>query len=711
MVSFASASRGTATGLRTPSKMIATSSPAPILKTSKTPSSAAGIKHRMEEMDLSLSPSSSTASDPDAVPSPRKKTRVQFDEDVEMREIPYSDKQRNSEVGTTDKSAAVVREEVRRAIQRHVSGGDSEAYDRVKEIFTINPRRRDANGLPPSNVPTHNTLKNHLMGLLSNVVALDRSCNGLVSAVLGSEWLGRDESYIKLFIRFLGNLAAAQGAYLAPVLKMLTNYMAELPKGTGKLPGYPHVHPAEAYTRLHMALRHVLQLVPSGSGSLSPILSSQFPFDSDSAKANIAYTQNLVRIIRYAPELQADILALITEKLVKIDVQIQVDMEDLEDEEGEDVLHDISAEAVMFAEDPDEEDDDNASVMSDESVEPESQSLKTIKDNILKLDGMIDTLFEYYAPPFTSGTLDDKENALDLLLSHFSTIILPTYRSRHSQFLLFHFSQASPVLVDRFAATCIQLIFNKAQPAILRQSAAAYLASFVARGAHISSEVVRDVFDLLGTHLNSLRLDYEPSCRGPDLRRFGPFYSTAQALLYIFCFRWRDLTTAAIEGDTPEQIDDLEPEDITFPPSIRDVLHKAILSKLNPLKVCSPAIVSQFARMSQHLNFIYVFTILETNKRLRMSTYRNIAALADPRFSQVERETRAGDDMGYQLDAYFPFDPYQLPRSRRWLEGDYVNWRGIPGLDDRDEDDSDEAEEASDDEDDDLSDETETDHE
>ncbi|KAJ0421931.1 RNA polymerase I-specific transcription initiation factor RRN3 [Aspergillus carlsbadensis] len=708
MVSLANASRGPVTGPHTPSKMLATSSPVPILKTSKTPSSAAGIKHRMEEMDLSLSPGSSNVSDPDTLPSPRKKTRVQFDDDVEMREIPYNDKPQGGNNGITDKSAAVVREEVRRAIQRHVSGGDSEAYDRVKEIFAIDPRRRDS-----LNVPTHNTLKHHLMGLLSNVAALDRSCNGLVQTVLRNEWLGRDESYVKLYIRFLGNLAAAQGSYLGAVLTMLTNYMGALPKGTGKLPGYPHVHPALAYERVHMALRHVIQLIPSGSGSLSPILSSQFPFDTDSAKANIAYTKNIIKVINYAPELQADILALITEKLVKIDVQIQVDMEDLEDEEGEDVLHDVSPESVMFAEEVDEdedEDDDNASVLSDESIEQDSGRLKTIKENILKLDGMIDTLFEYYAPPFTSGTLDDKENALELLLSHFQTIILPTYRSRHSQFLLFHFSQSSPLLVDRFATTCVQIIFSKAHPAIMRQSAAAYLASFVARGAHISGEVVRDVFDLLGTHLNNLRLDYEPSCRGPDLRRFGPFYSTAQALLYIFCFRWRDLTTAAIDGDTHDQIDDLEPEDITFPPTVKDILHKAIHSKLNPLKVCSPAIVSQFARMSQHLNLIYVFTILETNKRLRMTTYRNLSALADPRFSQVEREIRAGDDLGYQLDAYFPFDPYQLPRSRRWLESDYVHWRGIPGLDDPEDDDDSDVDEPSDD-DADLSDETQTDHE
>jgi RNA polymerase I-specific transcription initiation factor RRN3 len=345
-----------------------------------------------------------------------------------------------------------------------------------------------------------------------------------------------------------------------------------------------------------------------------------------------------------------------------------------------------------------DDDDDNASIQSDDSANDESRRIQIVKDNILKLDGMIDLLFEFYSPPFTSGTLDEKENALDLLLSHFQSIILPTYRSRHSQFLLFHFSQSSPILVDRFAATCVQLLFNKLQPAIMRQSAAAYLASFVARGAHISGDVIRDVFDLLTTHLDNLRIEYEPACRGPDLRRYGPYYSTAQALLYIFCFRWRDLTTAAMEGDTPDQVDDLEPEEIEFPPYIKETLHRAIQSKLNPLKVCSPAIVSEFARISNHLDFLYLFSILETNKRIRITSYRSLSAMADPRFSQVERETRAGDDLGYQLDAYFPFDPYQLPRSRRWLEGDYVHWRGIAGLHDDDDDDDESGSEAGSDE-------------
>ncbi|KAJ5336784.1 hypothetical protein N7541_004946 [Penicillium brevicompactum] len=657
--------------------MLSAPSPVPILKTSKSSNAApsVGSKRKMSDMDLEISPSSDT---PDQEETRiKKRPRVQFDTDVKTHEDTSS-----------EKSPAVVREEVRSAIHRHVTLSESEGYDHIKGIFTADPKKQGDDSLLAYDMPTPTSLKNHLMGLLSHVASLDRSCSGLVNAVINSEWLGRDDAYVKLFIRFLGNLAAAQGSYLAPVLKMLTANMATVPRGVGRLPDYEVVSASIIHTRVHMALRHILKLIPAGSGALSPILSSQFPFDSDPANANVTYTRNLIQMITYAPELQSDILALVTEKLVKIDVQIQVDMEDYEDEIGDNLVH---------AAEEEEEDDDSVASDDSDDEDDDAKSGKKIKENISKVDGMIDLLFEYFSTPFSSNNLDDKENALDLLLSHFQTIILPTYRSRHTQFLLFHFSQASPVLIDRFASTFVQILFNKLQPGIVRQSAAAYLASFVARGAHISGDVVRDVFDLLLTHLNSLRADYENTCRGPDLRRYGPFYSTAQAILYIFCFRWRDLTTAAADGDTYDQVDELEPTQITFPPNIKEFLHKCIYSRLNPLKVCSPAIVAEFARITHHFQFLYVYPLLETNKRMRITAFRSISTLADPRFSHVGREIRAGDNSGYQLDAYFPFDPYQLPRSRRWLEGDYVEWRGIPGLDDAD--DSDSGADESDDED------------
>lgn len=468
--------------------------------------------------------------------------------------------------------------------------------------------------------------------------------------------------------------------------------MSTVPRGVRALPGYAVVSTSEVYRRVHVAIKYIVNLIPSGSVALAPQLSSSFPQDTDKTKSHIAYTRNLIKIIDYAPELKADILALITEKLVKIDVQIQVDMEDFEEEIGEEILQTMStAESVALEDEDDSDEDDESATSEDGDLDAESQRVKVTKENFQKVDYMMDMLFEYYAIPFMSGSLDDQENTLELLLAHFRNIILPTYRSRHSQFLLFHFAQASPILIDRFATACIQITFSKSQPTLIRQYAAAYLASFVARGAHVSSEVVRDVFDLLGSQLRSLMSEYEPSCRGPDLRRYGTFYATAQALLYIFCFRWRDLTTITLDEDNNNgPPPDLELDEVSFSPGITDLMRDAIASPLNPLKICSPDIVNEFARLSHHLSFLYVHSKLETNKRVRVQPFRGTATSGalNAQFGQIERETRADDDrgLGVQLDAYFPFDPYRPRRSGRWLDGDYVHYRGIPGLHGRDDD-------------------------
>lgn len=209
-----------------------TSSPPPsILKTSKSSrnnkkaSSTAGKKRKIVVIDLDSSPEPTSAPVSNAGngdgPPPAKRARVQFDETADSKRSP-----RPVEDDTPqEKSAALVREEIRRAIQRHVSGADSEGYDQIKEVFTTDPKATPDEDSSENPSPT--SLKRHVMGLLSNVAALNRDCSGLVHAVLGSEWVGRDESYVKLFVRFLGNLAATHTGYMRAVLKMLVNYFGE----------------------------------------------------------------------------------------------------------------------------------------------------------------------------------------------------------------------------------------------------------------------------------------------------------------------------------------------------------------------------------------------------------------------------------------------------------------------------------------------------
>ena len=426
-----------------------------------------------------------------------------------------------------------------------------------------------------------------------------------------------------------------------------------------------------------------MRLIPSASGVLSTILTSRFPHSEDSRRAHITYVQNLLKIIEYTPELQSEVLSLITERLVKIDVQVQVDLEDLTDDAGDGVVQSIPKLKSGLSQDTDDEDEsDSDSDSSDEEIDSDTQRAKDITRNVEKLDCILDILFTYFEPQFSGTSVRAREAALDILFSQFTTIILPTYRSRHTQFLLFHFAQTSPTLVDNFVGACVHFAFDKGRPAIMRQSAAAYLASFVARGIHVPSQIVRDVFDYIGGQLSIYRSEYEPSCRGPDLRRYSNYYSLLQALLYIFCFRWRDLEAGPEEQADDEDIPLADDAAHIWIPGIKETLAQNIFSKLNPLKVCSPAIVSEFAKIANHLGIIYVFHLLETNKRLRLSQFSGPSD-RDMTFGMPERETALSgrkDESYQQLDEYFPFDPYHLPRSRRWVQGDYREWKGIPGL-------------------------------
>ncbi|KAF2132856.1 RNA polymerase I-specific transcription initiation factor RRN3 [Dothidotthia symphoricarpi CBS 119687] len=455
----------------------------------------------------------------------------------------------------------------------------------------------------------------------------------------------------------------------------------------------PPVQRARLQVRIHDCLKSILRQNSMASAYLAPILIATFPFSSDTAKAHVHYIKNILQVAEYCLEIKGEIMSVITDKLVKIDVQIQVDMEELEDDMEERLV----GEAINDAEDDD--DSDNESVSSEESLEPEERRLKDLRDSVTKLDDIMDLLFTHYDSVFAKGDRFDIDELFESLLIQFANIILPTYRSRHTQFLLFHFSQISPDLTERFAGCCSHLAFDHRQHHIVRVTAAAYLASFIARGAHVSGSVVRDVFDLLCHHLESLRASQEPSCKGPDLRRYGTYYAISQALLYTFCFRWRDLIVTPT-GAPPTDEDIIYHEgDFKWHTNVQETLRRNIFSKLNPLKIVAPTIVSQFARMAHHLRFVYVYPLMETNKRVRLarslaSGYLNGLGGRETALSQKKGEET------FLLDAYFPFDPYVLPRSKRWLQGEYVQWKPVPGMPvERDEDDDDDEEEDSEDED------------
>lgn len=674
MVSVASVDRSTSTAAGSK----------PLLKTTMS-----GTIRKAQDADLD---------DDIEIPNP-KRARVSFNPMVEEKVM--------EEYVAKGRSLESVRVEVKRAIEAH-GKGDSEKYDSIKEVFAQNK------GDDREDTIANDEVKTYLVALTSYASLLNKDCNGLVKAILKCEWMGRDEGFVKAYAQFLGNLVSAQGAYVGLVLGTLidhftggtTSFLHDLTSAnenivrlsSGRLPGCPAVSRETLSSRIHFALKYLLRLIPSASATLSPILSAKFPFADETKRVHVTYINNLVRLLEYAPELNSDVFALITDRLVKIDVQMQVDLDDVDDE----VAGAIVQALAMNPSEQEEEDDDDVddsddsdaeSINSDDANGEQAKRAKEIQGSVEKMDAILDRLFAIYDPYFTDPNSVEAANMFETLLGHFANIILPTYRSRHTQFLLFHFAQKSEHLIDQFAGTCVQLAFQPGRPAVLRQSSAAYLASFVARGAHVEPQVVRTVFELIGSNLDHIRTENELTCRGPDLKKYGTFYAMTQALLYIFCFRWRDLI------DSSEVFDDEDPaafigHDLVWTTGIKDTLSRAIYSKLNPLKICSPPIVSEFAKIAHHLRFMYVYPLLETNKRIRLSQFSSAVGNGALRDSG----NGASNDSWHQLDAYFPFDPYQLPVSKKWIEDDYVLWKGIPGLNQDEDDDDSSGDEEDDDE-------------
>lgn len=614
--------------------------------------------------------------------TPTKRARVTFNPTVEEKVMEtYSAK---------GKSVEAIRAEVRRAIELH-KNGESGEYDALKELFAPadkgDPSDYDEEDEEAAAIARVD-LKTYLV-VLTNHTSLLKGCASLVRGVLTCDWVGRDTGFVKAYIQFLGHLASAQGSYVGLVLDMLVSYFHGVRISSGRLPGYPDVSRNQLSSRIHTALKHVLSVIPAAGAALSQILTSKFPFADESKNAHMTYINNLMYLLGYAPHLKSDIFALITDRLVKIDVQMQVDLDDLDDEVAAAIVHARSLNSSANTDGGRSDESDMDSVTSDDGLDEDSKRIKEIQSNVEKMDAILDLLFATYNPYFLDPHSHEATEMFDTLLAHFQKIILPTYRSRHTQFLLFHFSQTADYLIDQFAGTCAQLAFDSSRPAVLRQSSAAYLASFVARGVHVQPHVVRTVFELIGSKLDEIRTENEVTCRGPNLRRYGTFYAMTQALLYIFCFRWRDLLIADDVFDEDDESTSFRGQDLHWIPNIKEILFRTIHSKLNPLKICSPPIVAEFAKIAKHLEFMQVYPLLETNKRIRLSQYSSAQG------SSAIRDSGLGssDESWHQLDAYFPFDPYQLPVSKKWVEGDYVQWRGIPGLNQDDDDTEDETEE------------------
>ncbi|KAI0751039.1 RNA polymerase I-specific transcription initiation factor RRN3 [Daedaleopsis nitida] len=634
--------------------------------------------------------------------------------------------------------------------------GISDAFDELVDQF--NPRKI-AKVTPDAPSPAPQ-LRLWILALSHVVSRFERVHSALVEAIVDMPWTTMDTTFVKSYTNFIGMLVSARPEYLSLVLGRIAQgltYQSGLQALDSGLPesSSKPLTRRLVYDRIHYLLRHLIALVPTCPSTLHPSLSRHFPHKRQNQTTQVTYIRNLLRVTEYCPEIADRILALVIDRAIQIDVEIQVELEELEDhleseEQGElfeldpfDTVVGQEGEDSDSDGDEDEGDGDNLSDLSSDAGDPDEDDdqedvatdFKHIQDMVNKLDSILKIIFDHFnqnhathdpalAPlpslPSTPTSRADSPSLLTpfselpsmsleegkiirraqfhTLLAIFERIILRTFKSRYTQFVVFWYSSLDPEFADLFQGMLVsKALLEEDQPPVTRAAAASYIASFVSRAQFVDREGARRVVSVLCNFLRS-RLDVFDAMAqmgaggSTNVAQHSLFYAVAQAIFLIFCFRWRDLL------EDQDEVDEFAPAQgppKKWMPEL-DVVQRAVTSELNPLKICSTNVVMQFARVAHATGFVYCYSIMDANRR---SDY----APSPPSAPGTSAHTPAKKALVFEhamtseLNTFFPFDPYKLPRSGSYIQGVYREWSSV-AIDEDEEDTENEAETEAEDE-------------
>uniref|UniRef100_A0AAX7UG59 RRN3 homolog, RNA polymerase I transcription factor n=1 Tax=Astatotilapia calliptera TaxID=8154 RepID=A0AAX7UG59_ASTCA len=501
---------------------------------------------------------------------------------------------------------------VAETLEKH-KHGDSSDYELLKHQL-VDPEIKDAQ------------IINWLQEFRSSVTHLTKDHEQLIYTILRLPWLGRSQAVVDEYLAFLGNLVSAQTVYLCACLNMVVSHFT------------PNFSSSFSTSRF-----------------LMPILQENFPFIQKSSRTLECYVHNLLRITVYVPSIRRDLLELIIGKLLKLDVNAsRTHIEEAEENRVQTQKAEEQTEECLFD--------------MDEDVSADEPTRTTVMAHPVaeRLDTLMAVLMAYIKDVcYVDGSFHaerTKELYRDLL-TVFDKLILPTHASCHVQYTLFYLCSFKPALAEAFLDHLWKILQNPSLPAVLRQAAAGYLGSFLARAKFIPLSTVRACLDLLSSWIHQY-IYSQDSCGKQvccDVSLHGPFYTSCQAVFYTIIFRHR----ALLEANMKKGLEYLQ--------SLN--LEQVVMCQLNPLRVCLPSITNMFAAITRKYQVVFCYTIIERNNRCVLPVVRSSAG-----GDCVTTNTNP-------LDSFFPFDPYLLKRYTHCLIYFHLFWFTYSAGSKEDEDD------------------------
>ncbi|XP_076309467.1 RNA polymerase I-specific transcription initiation factor RRN3 homolog Tif-IA [Tachypleus tridentatus] len=476
-----------------------------------------------------------------------------------------------------------------------------------------------------------------LQQLKDNIFLLDVNNEHLVGVILKMNWTDRGVEFVEVYKELILNLVSAHTCYLRPVLKMLIQIFLKASLRTHDSKAEISTVTAEeqkVFDRAHVLLQEIINLVPLTPNILLPLLADSFPYMRKDPCSQVSYVKNILRMCGYLSVHRQKILGLLIDKVLNIDVHCPKDKIEESEEEAQ-----MDTENVFLME------TDEQSPTSLDMKDPLANTLDVLMENIFQF---IDTVCGIQAGNKGLNWEAAKQLYKDFLVV-FDKMILPTHASVHVQFILFYLCSLHPMISDGFLDYLWKKVQNPNTPCVIRQASACYIGSLLARATYISLSTVTACFDLMCGWIHSYIENLTGSSRViVDTSLHGTFYAVCQAIFYVFAFRHKELI---------EMKNGLK--------YLRGLnLERVVTCRLNPLKVCMSAVVRNFANVARNYQLVYCYTIIERNSR----TLLPVAA------SQASGSTQSVSFS--KMETFFPFDPYLLKRSRKWITSIYRVYDG-----------------------------------
>ncbi|DBB10726.1 hypothetical protein WJX82_002210 [Trebouxia sp. C0006] len=527
----------------------------------------------------------------------------------------------------------------------------------------------------------------------------------LVAELLAiSLWICGEE-VLKGTLDFVVKLLVANGSMVSFCLRRLVfclippNPLLEAP-----IPGetwQPPAQQAAVQDHIIKALADILLLVPTAPKTMLSELSQRMPFKIVNRAAPCMYFRAVYQLSQMPAGdcLRDGLQAAMVDCLLNIDVEIK--WQDIADQQADHVAdeHDSEDEQDVFAlegrtgQDLQEQtiqtlDEaaadpsisrggwEGAAATQDVVPVASTSDRSPIDETADTLDSLMELTFDHLL--WRCNDAAQLQRTWAVMLAAFDRTLLHTYRSKFTQFLVYYMCQQSLLgCASAFVSFLLKRIHDPNRPAITRTACAAYLASFLARAKFLPKP-------LLIQSLLSMAQWCADYCKTQDQRQLATsfpatstfelgiqhqvFYAMCQGLLYAFCYHLDSLLStdaddmdavdpsqlhisdAAPPTSKPEDKACMQPADIRH--TLSDLLPRILHHRLSPLTVCAPSVAHQFLQQAQRLSLLDCTSLQTTVASAHM---------------QVR-----------PLEMFFPFDPYLLRRSARFLKlpSSYNTWGG-----------------------------------